>query len=404
MNNSFCILAWKHLAIEPNGQLKPCCIARSHIKKPNGENYNIGRDDLDQIINSDYYIKLRTKMLKGERDPACVRCYIQEEGSGTSNRLLYNNKFKLDSYTTTVDLSDITYLDARFGNLCNLKCRSCNPTDSSQFDKELYEIDPAAHKFNKPLDSDINAWYKTDKFRKNIEILENNINLLYMTGGEPTIVEENYKLMESIIRQGRNKNVSLKFSTNLTNITNRFLNLISQFNSVEILCSIEGIGPVQEYLRYPSNWEQIDKNFKKLLLLNNVNLTVTPVIQNVNLSSIAEVITYVDSINKTKKYKRIKMFPLVLEFPSHLNLRYLPAEYKKSCWQTIEKSLASAEYLDEYFLTKMQQVKFMCEEDVDYSQNLLEFKTYTKIYDNHRNQNLRTVNPMLADILDQLHV
>ena len=53
-----------------------------------------------------------------------------------------NSQEKIDKTMNTEErISAITdkikYFDLRFGNLCNLSCRSCNPTASSQIAKEI---------------------------------------------------------------------------------------------------------------------------------------------------------------------------------------------------------------------------------------------------------------------------
>lgn len=402
MNNaSYCVLAWKHLAIEPNGHLRPCCISQSTVTKPDGTPYNIGYDNIEDIVNSEYYLNLRAKMIKGEKEPGCYRCYLQEERGGTSVRLMYNSYFST-RYPIRVDLKNVNYLDIRFGNLCNLKCRSCNPVNSSQFDKELKDMNGLAREFHEPLDSDINIWYTTDKFKENIKILEQNVKLIYMTGGEPTLVEGNYELMESIIAQDRNKEVSLKFSTNLTKVTDRFLKLITQFKSVYILGSVEGVGAVQEYLRTPSNWAMIDKNIKKLLKVENVSVTITPTLQNSNLESVSDVINYVEDINKSYGYKKVDIFPMILDLPDYLHLKDLPLDYKKRCWDILENCLNNLQFDYPELLVRAKQIKFLCYQETDYTKNLLKFKQFAKLYDQHRNQSLRDINSNLADILDQL--
>ena len=106
---------------------------------------------------------------------------------------------------------------------------------------------------------DINDWYNTDMFMENIKSQTDNILEMYITGGEPTIIDKNYEMLEYFIEQGKSKNIFLKLNTNMTHMQDTFLNMISQFKQVMFFASIDGFGTMQEYIRYPSKWEQIDK-------------------------------------------------------------------------------------------------------------------------------------------------
>jgi glutamate-1-semialdehyde 2,1-aminomutase len=85
----------------------------------------------------------------------------------------------------------------------------------------------------------------------------------------------------------------------MTNMQDTFLNIISQFNRVVLFASIDGFGPMQEYIRYPSKWQQIDKNLNKLVekTKDNITINVSPVIQSTNLGLITELFEYLESCN-----------------------------------------------------------------------------------------------------------
>src|SRR5690606_32527731 len=84
------------------------------------------------LFNSKPMRKLRLDMLARVRNPVCRRCYAIDDAGGRSLRQVYNTDFshRLPEVRRTradgaVDQSCITYLDIRFSNLCNLRCRSC---------------------------------------------------------------------------------------------------------------------------------------------------------------------------------------------------------------------------------------------------------------------------------------
>ena len=62
-----------------------------------------------------------------------------------------------------------------------------------------------------------------ENFWNDLEKYLHRINLLYLTGGEQTLVEGNYNFLQGLIDKGYAKNISLVFNTNATNFQQRFL-------------------------------------------------------------------------------------------------------------------------------------------------------------------------------------
>ena len=139
MTESFCVLPWVNITVDPDGAIKPCCISHDYIKKEDGTKFNLGYDSIDDIYNSKEYVELRQKMLDNEYIPGCDVCYHNEEYGRQSRRLINNEQYNTVTPTSTQSNLKIKFFDLRFGNLCNLKCRSCNPTNSSQIEKEIIE-------------------------------------------------------------------------------------------------------------------------------------------------------------------------------------------------------------------------------------------------------------------------
>jgi sulfatase maturation enzyme AslB (radical SAM superfamily) len=192
----------------------------------------------------------------------------------------------------------------------------------------------------------------------------------------------------------------LAFNINLTNVQDKFLNYTNQFRKILFGCSIDGIGALQEYLRYPSKWATVDKNLRKLInKTTNSVIRIVPVIQNVNLEFMSELFEHMENINKQAKKRVVELVPFLLDQPDIMDIQYLPLEYKKQCWDKLEKWLTTVEYQDEIFQETMKQIRYMCYKDVDGEAKLAEFAELTKILDVHRGQSLQTVNPNLYKIL-----
>ena len=402
MNKSFCVMPWINISADSDGSIKPCCISSQFITKDNGERFNLGYDTITDIVNSRDYVEIRRKMLAGELVDGCSRCHQSESyGDESSKRQMYNERW-LDNPLTQEKINQGTVIDCRvadidlrFGNLCNLACKSCNTLYSSRLEKELKEIDfKDFYTFHDT--SKINDWYETEIFNQNIESQLQNLSQIYITGGEPTIIKKNYEVLEKLVLSGRSKEMRLIINSNMTNLNSKFYSLIKEFKNVTFYASIDGYGTLQEYMRYPSNWEQIDKNLRYLLdNCDNITLRPMPVIQILNLNKMVELFEYFETFNKNARKPIVTMLPINLQVPQHLDCINLPVEYKKEAWAKIEAWMATAEYQDPSFYKKMQVIKTKCFMDVDYKHELGRFFQMNDKFDNHRNSHLIDINPEL---------
>ena len=121
-----------------------CCVNKTMTKGSHGyERTNVMTQPIQDIINNDYFKQLRLDMLNDVKNENCIDCYALENSSGRSYRNDFNEQFK-EHFTEllktnddgSIDDFETIYLDFRFSNLCNFKCRSCRPEWSSNWAKE----------------------------------------------------------------------------------------------------------------------------------------------------------------------------------------------------------------------------------------------------------------------------
>jgi radical SAM protein with 4Fe4S-binding SPASM domain len=131
----FCMYPWIHLHAYPTGSAYPCC--HSEMKYPVGD---CKTNTLAEIWNSPEQRQLRVDMLNEKQNPACGRCYEQEDSGFFSGRRSANkhhghhiNRAHETTPNGHLERFEMTYWDIRFSNLCNLKCRSCGHIFSSQW-------------------------------------------------------------------------------------------------------------------------------------------------------------------------------------------------------------------------------------------------------------------------------
>jgi MoaA/NifB/PqqE/SkfB family radical SAM enzyme len=192
-------------------------------------------------------------------------------------------------------------LDVRFGNLCNLQCQICNPHNSTQIERDtvLSKWNAAAyHRLAQSRFTTEAEWYESPMFEDELADLTTDLRYITLGGGEPSISKPAIKWLERLIESGQAKEIEIHISTNVTNVNPRFFDLASQFFRAQLYLSIDGFGPLNEYLRYPSKWRIVERNvdyIRKLVELGNVEINVTPVISAYNALSVVHLFEWADS-------------------------------------------------------------------------------------------------------------
>lgn len=316
-NNSFCPLPFIHLSTLPTGQTRLCCkTVNCHI--PNG---NLNDTTIQDIWNNEYYRTVRQQMLVGEYPKDCKVCYNEDAVGKRSMRIkeleIWENsstlKKALDSENNGYLETDPVYLDLRMGNLCNLKCRTCDPVSSSQIQKEVAMLDSSPLFFRqKIIDAEqMKPWWKNTLFKKSIESLLSSAELIWLSGGEPTLVPEGNALIQQCIDAGIAKDIVLRLVVNLTNVTDQFIERYEQFKQANFHCSLDAIGDANHYLRYPSNFAELEKNLRKIVNSKSNLVCLICTISLMNIYRLPDLINWLDNFNKTSPNRvRLNINPL----------------------------------------------------------------------------------------------
>ena len=134
---TFCVMPWNSIATNASGNYRVCCNStpgKNFVLGKDGKAIKISKVKPSEIWNSDTYKTLRKQMLDGVQPDMCERCFKEEATGIKSARQNWNDKWYNKDKEYTVESSlDIEYVDLRLGNLCNLKCRMCNPYSSNQW-------------------------------------------------------------------------------------------------------------------------------------------------------------------------------------------------------------------------------------------------------------------------------
>ena len=348
---NICKIPFKEIYIEQakNG-IGPCCQMRPVP--------GLNDKSLTENFESNSFLKqLRQDFLDGKRPEVCNRCWdLEDQG--------------LASYRTTMGKQhintnlELTVLDIRLGNKCNLACKMCTPEYSNQLAKKMYDAIqegayiPSANKKSPEFQEILKTG---DAIRPiNVDLVENiyqtimdnpTINLIKFGGGEPFIMPEVSMLLEKLVESGRSKTLKVFSLTNCTTVKTSFLKLLENFSHVEISCSIDGVGKWIEYQRTGSNWESIKRNFSKLQQSNISTVTLTPVITQLNLLGVADFLDW--AISQKSKYIAFNE----IQYPQWFRWQLVPLEYRKDVIQKLNNLNLNQHNIDPNWLQFRKNLK-----------------------------------------------
>jgi MoaA/NifB/PqqE/SkfB family radical SAM enzyme len=432
MTNTFCPLPWIHLATRPNGDVRVCCTANASgagkedikdagLVKQDGLNVNLKTHTIQEIWNSEYMKSIRLQMLNNEIPSSCTKCFEEESNGVVSKRLwetnVWQERLDIDSIVnqTAKDGSlpvNIPYFDLRLGNMCQLKCIMCSPHDSSSWIKE-WKLQYPKYKTielqtDQLWDSDFDyTWYKKSSFLDDMRSQSNNIRELYFAGGEPLLIPEHYTILEFMVNSGSAKNCILRYNSNGLELPEKLFDLWTHFKQVKFNFSIDALEKRNDYIRYPSKWEDVVANLKRLDdTPDNITVNIACAVQLLNVLNIPDLIHWKESMN----FKKINLPPYgagligthLVYLPSYLNVRVLPKHLKDQVAQQVDylcfRQTRNIEFRDNPYGFKRWQglVQYMMAED--WSHKLPTLLDYLTVTDQQRGTDFRTTFPELKDL------
>lgn len=235
-----CLLPFHHLAIRPNNQVYPCCQFRWENTP---QDLSLNHPD---VFNHPFMEELRKKMINDDYVEGCSMCYQQEKlSNGTKSMRL---DFLRDLGTNVPDSPVLTHVDLALSNVCNNKCRMCNPDLSTSWyadAKKLGEgfFPPVVHRGIKNSD-DILENYDLSKMR-----------YIKLIGGEPLMEERKFI---NLLKRCNLSELSILLTTNTTLIPSTELhNLLKKCKAVWVNLSVDAFGELNSFLRKGSKWDNV---------------------------------------------------------------------------------------------------------------------------------------------------
>lgn len=243
--------------------------------------------------------KVRKDMLTQKKSKECSRtCWDFEDQGVKSLRQIMNSTLDI---MLNKDIAHI-FEDSRNGpyepliykiepsNICNATCFTCNSSYSSAWGK--------LESKNGATPDDLIHWVATDQGfsdgRNLYPIYYQTAKIINFLGGEPTLNKECFKILKYLV-DANNVDCNISFTTNGTFCFNQDqIRLLKQFKSMQFNFSIDGIGPVAEYLRYPIKWDHLQKKLK-WCRDHGFEISVNITVSNLNIYYFDELILWLTS-------------------------------------------------------------------------------------------------------------
>lgn len=352
MSKTYCPLPWNHFSVGVQGHMRVCCNSWMYGKiKDNNKDIQINEiTEPLTYFNTPQLKKLRATILKGNRARECKTCYDIEDSGGRSQRQRFAEKWPLENFIKSTDESTgelsklhINYLDLAWSNKCNLKCKMCSPDASDQLIEETKKFNLTKY-FSKFEAPEKNIWVLKETLDILKKIIDHGLETILVTGGEPLINNDFYDFCKFLISKGYSKYVFLSFHSNLTVTPSKWFAIWPHFKQVVIKASIDAIGPIYEYIRYPGKWNIVNSNIEEIINFvrtpnSNTSLEFHTVLALHNLAGIPDLIDYLCNISEIDSSVRVMPLVNYIYGPELASVSLIPLKERAIMIENIKKSL-----------------------------------------------------------------
>lgn len=278
-NKSFCTMPFNSVFYDFQSKVRPCCLYRG--KK---EDYSVNRF---QNIITDI---LDEKMIDG-----CQNCYMDEKAGRKSLRHHARKH---------------SFIEIEIGNYCNLACKMCSGGQSTTFQK-TWE--------NKNILIETNL----DPIINSKELLV--FNEIRLIGGEPLLNKNFYKIL-NFLKENNRFDIIFGFSTNITFFPKQnIIDILNQFKDLQITLSLDGIGQINDYIRFKSKWDHILEILHQWKKFEKPKYDLHTVVSALNVHQLPELGKFIEEFEFSKFHWSL----FNIKYPEELRINNLPKSYKE---------------------------------------------------------------------------
>jgi sulfatase maturation enzyme AslB (radical SAM superfamily) len=332
---------------------------------------------IDQWLSSKELEDLQTNIKNDQVDPGCRYCINGEQQDGTSTRLgAINDYGQIDMST------DIDYVDYRSVNICNFRCRSCDPFYSNGIAQEARRY-PELQKFYPIPDHKIATTQTQDKqwVLSNID----KIKRLMFTGGEPTRIPEVKEIIDCIRRSG-NTDISIMITSNASFTDPYWFEITETMPNIHWTLSVDSVGTAAEIIRDGTDWSVVSGNVEKMFdIAPSVNIGT--VVTNLNLTQLDLLFAWANALEQKYAHRTNGRthFIEICNWPNYLNPYNWPAERRPNViafLETLRQQSNLQPKQQQIADTLLSNIKNTVPDPALWAQ----FESYNKTLDNIRSQ------------------
>lgn len=246
---------------------------------------------LEEMDSSEWQKNITSNMDAGIFPAECQRCRDTEQVQQQSIR-----EYSLQEHVVLSAVkADYLVVGGILDNICNSACQSCNAQHSTKIGS-----------------LNLSDYYTTNNAEKFWQLPVERIVKLDINGGEPTASPAYQSLLENLPPNVKEVRVNTNGSRILPNLDK----LIERGVRVTVTVSLDGIGRVHDYVRWPIKWDAFEKNLQYYVSLGNaIELNTWTTVHALNVGNLKDIIAYTQD-------NKINHAWAFLEAPSELNVKY----------------------------------------------------------------------------------
>jgi len=431
---SFCAAKWYNATIWlGSGQTTSCHHPPAHAIDTQALKTN------PKAIHNTPQKKLdRAMMQAGDRPPGCEYCWkIEDMGVDAVSDRVYKSKiYPLEALdeayhaNAQVDVN-LRTLEIAFDRTCQFACSYCNPAFSSTWVKDIKNngaytnlVSDGRNHFTHKHDSaqlyrfgETNpyveaffAWWESD--------LHKTLQELRITGGEPTMSGELWKLIDWFKANKGKSNTRLAINSNLGMDRLKLLEFIEKTRDLphlEIYTSNEAVDAQAEYIRDGLDYDLWMHNVQELL--EHDHIRAVHFMSTINALCLDSLDTFLDQLIRLKKTygrERVNFTLNILRFPSFQSPLVLPRQLLDQYGQRLTDWLAkhaNQDYMHEHEINHMNRlIEYLDRVKTPHSDTFEmpklhnDFRQFYTQYDQRRNKNFQSVFPNLVEWYDSIQL
>ena len=250
---SWCPVPFNTISWHPSGIVSRCMMSD---------------DPMGTSHESDVMQELRKNMLAGKWDThGCLNCLQKERNGFKSQRMNWlHHDFRErlgdpEPYTNPkITGNKISHLFVNFSNVCNFKCRMCGPNYSNSLIPEHKHLHSIGLGKQVKVESIKNRNFINDYLKNNPNSLD-NVNSIWITGGEPLMDDNCYELIDILDDYDKSWETDMVITTNGSKVDLDKLQKFDNLKFFELDLSLDTPGSMFEYMRSAGifTWEQMKK-------------------------------------------------------------------------------------------------------------------------------------------------